>query len=281
MRADLHLHSTASDGELSPREVVATGASRGLTLLALTDHDSVAGVGEASATARELGVALVSGVECSSTRQGREIHILGYGVDPTHPAMVGHGDRARSRRRERMSVMIGRLARAGLAIGLADVEVEAGSSRTMLGRPHLARALLRAGYVSSVDEAFGRWIGDGHPAFVPTDLGPPEEAIATIRSAGGVPVWAHPPLHVLPQWLPELVDAGLQGLEAYRPAWSSGRRHRVARLAREHGLCTTGGSDWHGPGRGGRLGEFWLTEAQLGGFLELLGDRSPGARRGD
>lgn len=270
MRADLHLHSTASDGELTPADLVTRGATGGLTVMALTDHDSTAGVVEAQGAAHELGVTLLAGVELSATKDGREIHVLGYGLDPMHPAIQRRGERARSQRRERMTLMVERLRQSGVDVSLEAVEATAGSSRTMLGRPHLARTLVSSGQVASVDEAFDRWIGDRHAAFVPTDLGSPAEAIGTILQSGGIPVWAHPPGDILWDWLPDFVEAGLQGVEALRASWSPGRRRRVAKVGREHGLCITGGSDWHGPTRSGRLGDFWLEEEQLADFLERL-----------
>lgn len=273
MRADLHLHSTASDGEMAPAELMVRAAHSGLTVVALTDHDSAAGAAEAAAAAHGVGLALIAGTELSATRGGREVHILGYGIDPEHPSVRRRGERARALRRERMAAMVSRLGALGLELSLADVDAAAGASRAMLGRPHLARALVAAGLVGTVQEAFDRWIGDGHPAFVPTDLGTPEDAIATIRAAGGLAVWAHPPSDLLPEWLPELAQAGLEGVEAYRAAWSGARCRRVARAARALGLCVTGGSDWHGPGRGGRLGDFWLSEDRIGDFLDRLAGR--------
>lgn len=272
MRADLHLHSTASDGELAPGEVMRRAAAGGLTLVALTDHDSASGVPEAREAAAALDLTVLPGTELSSTREGREIHILGYGIDPDHPAIRRRGAVARERRRERMSAMVGNLSEQGLELSLAEVELAAGrAGLSMLGRPHLARALVAAGHVVTVEEAFDRWIGDRHPAFVPTDLGSPEEAVATIRDAGGVAVWAHPPSDLLSTCLDGLVDAGLQGVEAYRANWSPGRCRRVARAARGRGLCTTGGSDWHGPAKGGRLGDFWLPEERIADLLDRLG----------
>jgi predicted metal-dependent phosphoesterase TrpH len=272
MRADLHLHSTASDGELGPGEVIGLAAAGGLTLVALTDHDSASGVSEAQEAASPLGLTVLPGTELSSTRAGREIHILGYGIDPDHPAIRRRGARARERRRERMAAMVGHLSEQGIELSLGEVEAAAGrASLSMLGRPHLARALVAAGHVTTVEEAFDRWIGDRHRAFVPTDLGSPEDAVATIREAGGVAVWAHPPWELLSTWLDDLADAGLQGVEAYRASWSPGRCRRVARAARGRGLCTTGGSDWHGPTKGGRLGDFWLPEERIADLLDRLG----------
>lgn len=273
MRIDLHMHSTASDGELPPGELMLRARAAGLGLVALTDHDSAEGVPDATKAAAEVGLAVVPASELSSTWEGRDVHILGYGIDPEAAAIVTRGRTARRRRRARMVTMVDRLREAGVAVGMADVERAAGRGRVMIGRPHLARALVDVGAAASVVEAFDTLIGDGHPAFVPTDLGSPRDAIEAVIAAGGIPVWAHPPGDQLRTLLATLVEAGLQGLEAYRAGWSARRSRQVVHAAREHGLCVTGGSDWHGPDRGGGLGDFWVTPRRIRAFLDLLGDR--------
>jgi len=273
MRIDLHLHSTASDGDLAPGDLMRRARAARLDVVALTDHDSAAGVPEAAAVAEEVGLILVPAAELSSTRDGRDIHILGYGIDPESRAIRNRGRMARRRRRERMAEMVDRLRGQGIDVTLADVEGAAGHERAMIGRPHLARALVVAGAAASVNVAFDTLIGDPHPAFVPTDLGSPVEAVEAVVAAGGIPVWAHPPGDQLGGLLPELVDAGLQGLEAYRAGWSGRRSRQVHRAALEHALCVTGGSDWHGPEKGGTLGEFWVPPRRIRAFLDLLGER--------
>ena len=270
MRVDLHLHSTASDGDLDPGALMLRARAAGLDVVALTDHDSAAGIPEAAAVAEEVGLTLVPGAELSSTWEGRDVHILGYGIDPESEVIRSRGRMARHRRRERMGEMVDRLKRQGVEITLADVERAAGREGAMIGRPHLARALVTAGRVASVAMAFDTLIGDPHPAFVPTDLGSPGDAVEAVKAAGGIPVWAHPPGDQLAALLPQLVDAGLQGLEAVRAGWSVRRTRQVIRAAREHGLCVTAGSDWHGPEKGGRLGDFWVTPRRIGAFWELL-----------
>ena len=141
----------------------------------------------------------------------------------------------------------------------------------MLGRPHLAQALVESGAVATVEEAFDDLIADHHPAFVPTELGSPVEAVATVQAAGGLAVWAHPPLRHLHGLLPGLVEAGLCGLEAYRPRWTRSRVRQVVKMARSAGLVVTGGSDWHGPDRNGSLGDFWVPGQRIEGFLERFG----------
>ena len=172
-----------------------------------------------------------------------------------------------------MSRMVERLRERDVLVTLDDVERAAGRNQAMIGRPHLARALVERGHVTSMEQAFHTLIGDAHPAFVPTDLGAPGAAVAVILASGGIPVWAHPPRDLLPKLLPGLVEAGLLGLEAYRAGWSARRSRPVVQAAREHGLCVSGGSDWHGPEKGGRLGDFWVTPRRIGSFLERLSDR--------
>ncbi|MEJ2541510.1 MAG: PHP domain-containing protein [Gemmatimonadota bacterium] len=273
MRIDLHLHSTASDGELPPGELVLRAGTAGLGLVALTDHDSAAGVEEARAAGTEVGVTVVPATELSSTWDGRDVHVLGYGIDPGAPSSVDRGRRARLRRRERMRSMVERLQRQGVTVTLEAVERSAGEGLAMIGRPHLARALVESGRVSSVEEAFDTLIGDDHPAFVPTDLGSPTDAVRAIVDAGGIPVWAHPPRDLLPKLLPGLRDAGMMGLEVYRASWSARRSRGVLQVAVDAGMCVTAGSDWHGPTKGGSLGEFWVGPQRIRQFLDLLGER--------
>ncbi|MDT8369467.1 MAG: PHP domain-containing protein, partial [Longimicrobiales bacterium] len=179
MRLDLHLHTTASDGAWEPAEVVQGARAGGLHVIAITDHDTVAGVAGAQATGAEVGLTVIAGCELSTTLDGREVHILGYGVDTTNAALLERGERARVRRRERMAEMVERLRAQGIEVDLAAVEAVAGEGG-MVGRPHLAEALVGADHVASVDEAFDRLIGNAHDAWVSTDLGPPEEAIEVI-----------------------------------------------------------------------------------------------------
>lgn len=267
VRIDLHVHSTASDGALSPGAVVRAAAAGGLDVIALTDHDTTAGIAEAFA-AGAAGPAVIAGVEVSSTHGGEDLHILGYFVEPAHPALLAHGDLALRRREERMHGMIRRLAELGIRISYETVLEGAGAGP--VGRPHLARALVQAGHVRTVSEAFDRYLADGGPAFLPTELLSPREAIELVHAAGGIAVWAHPPLDLLERELKRFAAWGLDGIEGYRPANSAAELRRLLRAARTHALLVTGGSDWHGPWNG-RLGDFHLTREQAADFLRLGG----------
>ena len=271
MRLDLHLHTTASDGAWSPARVVEAAHGR-LDVVAIADHDTVAGVGPALEAARGLPLDVVPALEVSSTTaDGREIHILGYGIDPDAPRLRQHALRAVRLREERIVGMVERLRGQGVVVEMAAVLEAAGPERSALGRPHLARAMVAAGHVSSVPEAFDRWIGDDHAAFLPTRLVTPAEAVEVIEAAEGLSVWAHPPGDLLDTLLPGLVRAGLRGLEVYRPRVPQDQVRRLRGVARSAGLLETGGSDWHSPDAGSAVGDFHVTGEEVGRFLEALG----------
>ncbi|HET9948183.1 MAG TPA: PHP domain-containing protein [Longimicrobiales bacterium] len=271
MRLDLHVHSTASDGAWSPAQVVRGAAAGRLDVVAIADHDTAAGFVEAEPVGRELGVQVVPAIEISSTHGGRDVHILGYFVDPAAPALRQHAERALGRREARMREMLERLRAQAIDIRYEAVEAAAGPDRVVIGRPHLARALVSAGHAASVAEAFDSLIGDDKPAFVPTHVLGPADAVRVVAAAGGVPVWAHPPAELIDALLPELMRAGLRGLEVYRP---KGHRHDVPRLeglCRSTGLLPTGGSDWHSPEGGTALGDFFVTGDEVEGLLAAGG----------
>ncbi|RMH15069.1 MAG: PHP domain-containing protein [Gemmatimonadetes bacterium] len=270
MRLDLHVHSTASDGACSPAEVVRLALAGRLDVIALTDHDTLAGLAEARREARGHAIEVVAAVELSSHWDEQDVHILGYFVDPAAPALRDHVARAATRRTERMREMVDRLRDQDLEVRFEDVLDIAGEGDTTLGRPHLARALVQGGHVGSVGEAFDRYLGDGLPAHVPVRLGGPAEAVETVLAAGGVAVWAHPPLRLLDPLLPSLVSAGLRGLELHRPRTRPEVFERIEAAARRHGLLVSGGSDWHGPDQG-ELGDFYVTERDVEALLEAGG----------
>lgn len=271
MRLDLHIHSTTSDGTVPPGEVVRRAAAGGLDVIALADHDTVAGFPEALEASRELGIQVVPALEASSTRDGYDVHILGYFVDPESSALTGFRERALSLRRDRMQEMVDRLRDQGILVTMEDVRSAAGPSVVTFGRPHLARALTDRGYVADPAEAFERFIGDGHPAHVPTGLADPLDVLDIIRESGGVSVWAHPPVRILGDLLPELVDAGLRGLEVFRPRSRPSLIQKLWRAAQRHGLLMSGGSDWHGPEGGAQLGDFHVSRDDVHELLELGG----------
>lgn len=268
MRIDLHIHSTASDGGLAPQDVVARARDGGLEVIAIADHDTVAGVPAALAAAGD-GIRVISAIEISASHRQRDIHVLGYGIDPEHPTMKLYDTRARVARESRLREMAVRLAELGIHIDFEDVLTEAGPDAAVLARPHLARVLHADGHVASISEAFDRYIGDDGPAFVPVQLLDVADAIAAIHEAGGLAVWAHPPLPMMGAALREFVSAGLDGMECYRPRNTDEDRNRLLNKARQHGLLVTGGSDWHGDWHG-PIGAFHVDGRDIRAFLERL-----------
>lgn len=246
-------------------------AAGGLDVIALADHDTAAGTTPAAAVGRELNVQVIPALEVSSTHHGRDIHVLGYFVDPGAPDIRTHAERATRRREERMLEMLLRLEKQGIEIDFAAVEKAAGPDHVVIGRPHLARALVAAGHVTSIEEAFDRLIGDDKPAFVPTHLLSPVEAVEVILGGGGVPIWAHPPGDLVDGLLPALLDAGLRGLEVYRPKGNRSDVLRYEGICRSRGLLMSGGSDWHTPVGGTALGDFYVTGEEVEGLLAAGG----------
>jgi len=271
MRLDLHIHTTASDGSWSPEAVVRAAAKGGLDVIAITDHDTTAGFERAHAVGCEVDVQVVPGIEVSSTFQGRDIHVLGYFFAPDSPEILEHSERARTRREERMREMLALLGKQGIDLSYEAVETAAGPDRVVIGRPHLAKALVDAGHAPSVPDTFINLIGDDSPAFVPMALLEPVGAVELILAAGGVPIWAHPPGDMVDTLLPSLIRAGLRGLEVYRPR---NRRTQVLRyeaICRTSALLMSGGSDWHTPDAGSELGDFHISADEIAGLLEAGG----------
>lgn len=245
-RADLHCHTTASDGTWTPEEAVRRAAAAGLAALGISDHDTLDGIAPAMAAGARLGVEVVPGVEINTRHGGTDVHILGYYVDSGDAGLNRVLAEKRDARRLRLDRMLTRLEAAGIRVPAECVLALAGGGP--VGRPHLARALVEAGYASSVAEAFDRYLVPGAPGYVPRDPMTPAEAVRAILAAGGVPVLAHPGLTARDDLIPGLVAAGLAGIEAHHPAHDLKQRRRYAAVAGRLGLIVTGGSDAHGPG---------------------------------
>jgi predicted metal-dependent phosphoesterase TrpH len=242
--ADLHLHSTASDGALAPAAVVRRAAEVGLAAIALTDHDSLAGLDEAQAAGDHHGVAVLAGCEFSVQGPWGEVHLLAYLISPSHAELRTAIDRARAARAERARAIVALLNRLGVALGAADVErVAAGAA---IGRPHVARALVARGLVGSFSEAFDRFLGRGRPAFVPKTLPSFAETTDLVRRAGGVSAAAHLGSRASREVLRAMKGDGLDAVEVRHPGHSASVRAELERVARELRLLPTGGSDWHG-----------------------------------
>lgn len=265
---DLHSHTTASDGTNAPAVNVALARDAGLSGLAITDHDTVAGIPEAFEEGRRIGIDVVPGVEISTVANGRDIHVLGYYIDIADETFLGRLAQQRNTRNLRNEMMLEKLCSLGLRITMEDVlehsRKKPGKDGT-IGRPHIAEALVAKGYVADIAEAFDRYLGSGGTAYVnPPRIGP-EEAIDWIRDAGGVPVLAHPGLYgegadALAQ---RLIRYGLGGIEAYHSDHAEETEAHYAELASRHGLIATGGSDFHGS-RGGVIFHAPLGSRRVG-----------------
>ena len=241
---DLHSHTTASDGALAPRDLVRLAARHGVRVLAVTDHDSTEGLPEAIDEAARHGIEIVPGLEINTDVPGAEIHVLGYCVDWQADWFQAFLREQRAERTARVYRIVERLT--GLGMPLAAEEVFAICKEGSPGRPHVAQAMVNRGYVKSVREAFDRWLRADGPANVPRRRLTPAEAVAVIRRAGGVPVLAHPGLANRDEMIPELVAAGLAGIETDYPEHSVGQITGYRRMCQRLRLVATGGSDYHG-----------------------------------
>lgn len=266
MAADLHSHSTCSDGTESPRHVVRAAAAAGLDVIALTDHDTAQGWAEARAAADEVGVRLLPGIEVSTTRAGASFHLLAYHVDPDMPWLAAELERARSSRVSRARRMVERIAR-DYAITWPQVQRLRPRGATV-GRPHIADALVAIGAFRNRDEVFADVLATGsryHVGHYALDVA---SAVRAVSEAGGVSVLAHglaarQGRRLDEELLEELVDAGLDGLEVMHRDHGENDRQTLLRWARRHDLIVTGGSDYHGAGKRNRLGENVTADEEL------------------
>lgn len=241
---DLHLHSTASDGEHPPAEVARRAAAQGLNVIALTDHDTLDGVAQAAAAGAGLGVRVVAGCEFSVAAEWGEMHLLAYLLPPEAPDLRAFLLDQREKRERRGREIVRRLNGIGVGVTLDDVLAQADGGS--VGRPHVARALVALGRVASVAEAFDRYLGPGRPAFVPKQL-PPVAAVADlVRSAGGVSAAAHLKDRGTVAVLRDLQEAGVHGVEVMHPSHDDATVRRIDQAAVTVGMLRTGGSDWHG-----------------------------------
>lgn len=274
MTIDLHTHSTASDGAFAPAGVVRAAHGAGLSALALSDHDSVEGVSEALAAGRALGVTVVPALELSAEHEsGLSVHILGYFVDHTDAALLAYLAELRGVRHDRARQMVDALRRDGYGIEFADVIAR--SEGGAVGRVHVAGALVAAGRVASVREAFETLIGEDRPYYVRKPVPEPAEVVATVRASGGLAVLAHPAVNGTAHLAEGLLSAGLEGLEALHAQHTAAQRREMVRLAGRLDLVVTGGSDFHGETTGDtRIGAGDVPDAVLDTLIERAGDRA-------
>lgn len=273
VHADLHAHTTASDGDLTPTELVALAKTRRLTTLAITDHDTVKGLREGLAAGVGQGVHVIPGIEISAIFEPGTLHMLGY-FSAFPQGLETDLEQVQQGRLDRFPKIIKRLNELGLMITQADVLAIAGTAQ--IGRPHIARALIQKGYVRDFEEAFDRWLAKGQPGYVEKEKLTWEDAIGLIGRHGGIPVLAHPfTLEIADDALRSLITAmqakGLQGIEVYYPEHTHAQTRLYRNIARAQGLIATGGTDFHGQGHGGAgLAEVGLDEAHLQALLVHL-----------
>lgn len=272
MAVDLHLHSTASDGTLAPADIVMRARAQGLSAIALTDHDTVAGIEEALETGAGVGLAVIPGLEMSSEYGSRDVHILGYFIDCSNPRLLETLTMLRQSRLERAQTMVDKLA--GLGLGIDYEEVRSLTQGGAIGRPHVAQILVRHGLVKDIGAAFKLYIGRDGPGYVAKQVLSPADVISLIHAAGGVTSLAHPGLsHIGEDLLLELKEQGLDAVEAWHTDHSEADRDTYLELATRVGLLVTGGSDCHGFGkiRGYVLGSIDIPDTIIGPLKERAG----------
>ena len=247
--ADLHLHTRFSDGTDTPERVVELAKQAGLSAIAITDHDNTEAIAVAAAPAERCGIELIPGIEMSASTDGLEVHLLGFLMDLKHVALQEHLAEQQERRVQRVYAMVERLERVGVKINAQEVLELAGAGT--VGRPHVARILLKHGYISTLPEAFSKYIGPDNPAFVQGSPVPPKDVIRLIREAGGVPVLAHPIYLKRDAVIEQFVKEGLVGLEAYHSGHTPEMVRHYEQMADRLGLLKTGGSDYHGQSKEG------------------------------
>lgn len=267
-RVDLHAHTTFSDGLLSPEALVARAIDKHLAALAVTDHDTVEAVPRARAAAG-AAIELVPGIEMSTSFEGADLHILGFYVDPDHPPLRERLARFQNDRRERALAIVERLRALGAPVELETVLELAGPG--VIGRPHVAAALIRAGLATNFDDAFDRFLGTQAPAYVPRPAFRPDEAIALIHDADGVSVLAHPGAQMPDGVIERLRASGLRGIEVWHPQHGSATVRRYRALAERLGMLMTGGSDFHGEHRSLDLGELPVPFSVLDSLKQAAG----------
>jgi predicted metal-dependent phosphoesterase TrpH len=268
--ADLHTHTYHSDGTRSPKEVVDVAKAHGLSILAISDHDNVAAYYEIQSYAATSGVLLIPAIELSCMSDGVDVHILAYAFDPLDERIDARLRGFRDSRQRRGYAIVDRLR--GLGYNITSERVDQLAAGGAMGRPHVARALVEAGYVASVSEAFDKLLGTGKPAYVEKERFRISDAISLIRSAGGVTSIAHPTLYPgHEQIVPKLLDAGIDGVEVMHPEVDALDRERYTNLARFRGKMITGGSDDHGSVKTSEtIGTIKVPESLIGPILDRL-----------
>jgi len=270
MDGDLHIHTNVSDGTRSPEALAQAALASGLQFFAVTDHNVVGAVRRVQDALPEDAPRFVTGVELSSQpEEGQEIHVLGYGIDVESEGLLATCRHIVALKTEQLQRIVHRLRMDGVAAECTELPPQEGEG--YLGRPRLAEQLVKAGVVGSLGQAFWRFLGERAPTYVPMRAFEPQSCIEAIHQAGGLAVLAHPSIETVDRWIEPLTEAGLDGIEAYRPALSGNAQLYVEKAAEHFALLVTGGSDWHGRPGERPLGEFTVPAHLLGGFFDALG----------
>ena len=248
MFADLHLHTNFSDGTYTPEELVAQAARNKLAAIALTDHDTVEGCERAAMACKAVEIEFIPGAELTAEQNDNEIHILGYFLDTQNKKLLEEIAKFQTVRQQRIHEMVARLNALKVPLRVEDV-IKLANCRSP-GRPHVARALVKAGFCTSLDEAFERFLKKNRPAFVPKAKISSQVAIELIHQANGLAVMAHPGLNRTDEVIPDLVDAGLDGIECFHTKHSTSVSEHYLEIADKYDLLVTGGSDCHGMSKG-------------------------------
>ncbi len=265
---DLHIHTTYSDGEYTPSEIVRKAAEVGLSVIAVTDHDNILGIDEAIMEGNKAGITVVPGVELSAEDNSSDIHILGYLFNHHDIEFRERLHFFRNERIKRAKTIVEKLKKLGVHISFEEVLAEAGGAA--VGRPHIAQVLVKYGYVNDIKEAFENYLGYESPAYVPKFKMTVKEAIDMIKKAGGIPVLAHPGLSVQPDKVVDYVKFGLLGIEVWHPEHDEKTIALYIEIAEKYGLVKTGGSDYHGENRrGGKKAGLGSVKLPLSVVMEL------------
>jgi predicted metal-dependent phosphoesterase TrpH len=246
---DLHMHTTASDGRSTPEALVGEAVAAGCRTIAVTDHDTVAGLEAARAAATRAGLGFVDGIEITAVVAERDVHILGYFIDPRAERLNAFLATQRERRRERFVRIAAKLSSVGAPVDVEDLLASAAPGKSF-GRPALAQALIRAGHARDVADAFDRFLSEGRPGYVVREGESPAVVVDEIRAAGGLASIAHPGKLGRDALVEEIVASGIDAVEVFHPDHDTADRARYQQLASRFGVLVTGGSDYHGPGSG-------------------------------
>jgi 3',5'-nucleoside bisphosphate phosphatase len=273
---DLHLHTTASDGRLSSAQLVARASAAGLTTISVTDHDTVAALAEATEVAKGVNIRVVPGIEITAVDDGRDVHMLGYFFDPGSAPLAGVLQQQRALRVSRVREIGAKLAPLGRVVDVESVLLAAAARPgSSVGRPQVARELVRAGYVTSVQEAFDKWLATGRPAFIPRTGPSPAAIVDAIHEAGGIASMAHPGVTKRDELIRPLVERGMDAIEIYHSDHTPEDQTHYRRIAHRYGVLVTGGSDFHGDeARRNTIGVVTLPAAAFDALREAHERRS-------